>query len=60
MKQGVKFQDNDTAKQWLYDFLEKEEDFLIKTGLANEETGEYPNEKTIDLIANILKIGYGS
>ena len=60
MKQGVKFQDNDTAKQWLYDFLEKEEDFLIKTGLANEETGEYPNEKTIDLIASILKIGYGS
>jgi len=60
MKQGVKFQDNDTAKQWLYDFLEKEEDFLIKTGLANEETGEYPNEKTIDLIANILKNGYGS
>ena len=60
MKQGVKFQDKDTAKQWLYDFLEKEEDFLIKTGLANEETGEYPNEKTIDLIANILKIGYGS
>ena len=60
MKQGVKFQDNDTAKQWLYEFLEKEEDFLIKTGLANEETGEYPNEKTIDLIANILKIGYGS
>ena len=60
MKQGYKFQDKDTAKQWLYEFLEKEEDFLIKTGLANEETGEYPNEKTIDLIANIIYIGYGS
>ena len=59
-KQGIKFQDKDTAKQWLRDFLEKEEDFLIKTGLANEETGEYPSEKTIDLMAAILHIGYGS
>lgn len=60
MKQGIKFQDKGVAKQWLYDFLEKEEDFLIKTGLANEETGEYPTEKTIDLMASILHIGYGS
>jgi len=59
-KQGIKFQDKDMAKQWLRDFLEKEEDFLIKTGLANEETGEYPSEKTIDLMAAILHIGYGS
>lgn len=57
--QGIKFQDKEVAKQWLYDFLEKEEDFLIKTGLANAETGEYPNENTIDLIANILQISYG-
>lgn len=58
--QGVTFQDKDVAKQWLLDFLEKEEDFLIKTGLANEETGEYLSDSTIDLMANILHIGYGS
>ena len=60
MKQGIEFQDKAVAKQWIKDFLEKEEDFLIKTGLANEETGEYPNEQTIDLMAKILHRGYGS
>ena len=58
--QGVTFQDKEVAKQWLLDFLEKEEDFLIKTGLANEETGEYISDSTIDLMANILHVGYGS
>ena len=58
--QGVTFQDKEVAKQWLLDFLEKEEDFLIKTGLANEETGEYISDRSIDLMANILHVGYGS
>ena len=57
-KEGRTFADKDVAKQWLYEFLEKEEDFLIKSGLANYETGEYPSEQTIDLIARTLLIGY--
>ena len=58
-KEGRTFPDKDVAKQWLYEFLEKEEDFLIKSGLANYETGEYPNEQTIDLIAKTLFKRFG-
>jgi len=58
-KEGRTFPDKDVAKQWLYEFLEKEEDFLIKSGLANYETGEYPNEQTIDIIAKTLFKRFG-
>jgi len=58
-KEGRTFPDRDVAKQWLYEFLEKEEDFLIKSGLANYETGEYPNEQTIAEITGILFKRFG-
>ena len=54
MKEGRTFNDIEVAKRWVEEFLEKEEDFLIKSGLANEETGEYPNKATINEIARTL------
>jgi len=54
MKEGRTFNDIEVAKRWIEEFLEKEEDFLIKSGMANYDTGEYPNKATIDIMARTL------
>jgi len=53
MKEGRTFPSREVAKQWLYDYLEKEEDFLTQSGLEL-------TDQDIDLIASTLHIGYGS
>ena len=53
MKEGRTFPSKEVAKQWLYDYLEKEEDFLTQSGLEL-------TDQDIDLIASTLHIGYGS
>ena len=53
MKEGRTFPSKEVAKQWLYDYLEKEEDFLIQSGLEL-------TDQEIDIIASTLHIGYGS
>lgn len=53
MKEGRTFPSKEVAKQWLYDYLEKEEDFLMQSGLDL-------TDQDIDLIASTLHIGYGS
>jgi len=53
MKEGRSFPSKEVAKQWLYDYLEKEEDFLTQSGLEL-------TDQDIDLIASTLHIGYGS
>ncbi len=53
MKEGRTFPSKEIAKQWLYDYLEKEEDFLTQSGLELSDSD-------IDLIAATLHIGYGS
>lgn len=53
MKEGRTFASKEVAKQWLYDYLEKEEDFLTQSGLEL-------TDQEIDLIASTLHIGYGS
>jgi len=54
MKEGRTFNDIEVAKRWIEEFLEKEEDFLIKSGMADYETGKYPNKATIELMARTL------
>ena len=53
MKEGRTFPSKEVAKQWLYDYLEKEEDFLTQSGLEL-------TDQDIDLIASTLYTGYGS
>ena len=53
-KQGSKFPDKETAKKWLYDYLKKEEAFLVESGLNDLE------DKSIDSIATVIYRGYGS